>query len=68
MKQGIWSGANQKQLAVKYYAPFYLFLSLSDADRTAEEKRRSQRLIKTPDAVYRKISEAYRIKSRKELK
>ena len=34
MKQGIWSGANQKQLAVKYY----LFLSLSDADRTAEEK------------------------------
>ncbi len=38
MKQGIWSGANQKQLAVKYYAPFYLFLSLSDADRTAEEK------------------------------
>ena len=38
MKQGIWIEADPKQLAVEYYAPFYLFLSLSDAAQTAGEK------------------------------
>lgn len=37
MEQGIWNKSNPKQLALEFYAPFYLLVSISDAapDRKA---------------------------------
>lgn len=37
MEQGIWNEGNPKQLALEFYAPFYLLISISDAapDRKA---------------------------------
>ncbi len=31
MEQGIWNKSNPKQLALEFYAPFYLLISISDA-------------------------------------
>lgn len=38
MKQGIWRKGNPKQMAIEFYAPFYLLLSISDATDSKEEK------------------------------
>ncbi len=37
MSQGVWVSANPKQLALEFYAPFYLLLSLSDAGYSTQE-------------------------------
>lgn len=39
MKQGEWLEGNPKQMAVEFYAPFYLLLSISDAasDKTGKK-------------------------------
>ena len=31
MEQGIWRKSNPKQLALEFYGPFYLLVSISDA-------------------------------------
>lgn len=37
MEQGIWHKSNPKQLALEFYAPFYLLISISDAMPNKEE-------------------------------
>lgn len=37
MEQGIWSKRNPKQLALEFYAPFYLLVSISDATPDKKE-------------------------------
>lgn len=37
MEQGVWMNSNPKQLALEFYAPFYLLLSISDATPEKEE-------------------------------
>ena len=44
MKRGIWDKNDPKQLALEFYAPFYLLLSISD---TAPDKKESAKLLKT---------------------
>lgn len=42
MEQGIWSKSNPKQLALEFYAPFYLLLSISD---TMPDKKEAAKLL-----------------------
>ncbi|MCQ6961676.1 TetR/AcrR family transcriptional regulator [Methanolobus chelungpuianus] len=42
MEQGIWSKSNPKQLALEFYAPFYLLLGISD---TMPDKKEAARLL-----------------------
>jgi hypothetical protein len=42
MKQGIWSKNNPKQLALEFYAPFYLLVSISD---TTPDKKEAAKLL-----------------------
>lgn len=42
MEQGIWSKNNPKQLALEFYAPFYLLLSISD---TMPDKKEAAKLL-----------------------
>jgi hypothetical protein len=35
--QGIWRKNNPKQLAIEFYAPFYLFLSIADVSSNKRE-------------------------------
>ena len=44
MKQGIWEKNNPKQLALEFYAPFYLLISISD---TMPEKKMAANLLTT---------------------
>ena len=37
MEQGIWNKSNPKQLALEFYAPFYLLVSISDATPDKKE-------------------------------
>ena len=37
MEQGIWNKSNPKQLALEFYAPFYLLISISDAMPNKED-------------------------------
>jgi AcrR family transcriptional regulator len=39
MKRGVWNKDNPKQLALEFYAPFYLLLSISDVSRKEEALR-----------------------------
>jgi AcrR family transcriptional regulator len=43
MEQGIWSESNPKQLALEFYAPFYLLVSISDA--TPDKKEAAKLLM-----------------------
>jgi AcrR family transcriptional regulator len=42
MEQGIWSKSNPKQLALEFYAPFYLLVSISD---TTSDKKDAAKLL-----------------------
>lgn len=42
MEQGIWSKSNPKQLALEFYAPFYLLVSISD---TTPDKKEAAKLL-----------------------
>lgn len=42
-ERGIWDKSDPKQLALEFYAPFYLLLSISD---TAPDKKESANLLK----------------------
>jgi AcrR family transcriptional regulator len=42
MEQGIWNKSNPKQLALEFYAPFYLLVSISD---TTFDKREATKLL-----------------------
>jgi len=42
MEQGIWSKSDPKQLALEFYAPFYLLLSISD---TMPDRREAAKLL-----------------------
>lgn len=44
MERGIWDKNDPKQLALEFYAPFYLLLSISDS---TAEKKDSAKLLKT---------------------
>ena len=44
MKQGTWRKGSPKQMAVEFYAPFYLLLSISDAASGKEEKEEAASL------------------------
>ena len=44
MKQGTWRKGSPKQMAVEFYAPFYLLLSVSDAASGKEEKEEAESL------------------------
>ncbi len=44
MEQGIWNKCNPKQLALEFYAPFYLLLSISD---TTPDKKEAAKLLST---------------------
>ena len=44
MERGIWNKSDPKQLALEFYAPFYLLLSFSD---TAPDKKEAAKLLKT---------------------
>lgn len=46
MKQGTWRKGSPKQMAVEFYAPFYLLLSISDAASGKEEKEEITNLFK----------------------
>ena len=37
MERGIWDKSDPKQLALEFYAPFYLLLSISDSESDKEE-------------------------------
>lgn len=37
IEQGVWSKSNPKQLALEFYAPLYLLISISDASSNREE-------------------------------
>ncbi len=47
MKQGTWRKGSPKQMAVEFYAPFYLLLSISDAASGKEEKEEITNLFTT---------------------
>ena len=40
MEEGTWRKGDPKQMAVEFYAPFYLLLSISDATSDNEEKEK----------------------------
>lgn len=42
MEQGIWNKSNPKQLALEFYAPFYLLISISD---TMPDKKEAAKLL-----------------------
>lgn len=42
MEQGIWNKSNPKQLALEFYAPFYLLVSISD---TMPDKKEAAKLL-----------------------
>jgi AcrR family transcriptional regulator len=42
MEQGIWNKSNPKQLALEFYAPFYLLVSISD---TTPDKKEAAKLL-----------------------
>jgi AcrR family transcriptional regulator len=42
MEQGVWNKSDPKQLALEFYAPFYLLLSISDA---APDKQEAAKLL-----------------------
>ncbi len=42
MEQGIWNKSNPQQLALEFYAPFYLLLSISD---TMPDKKEAAKLL-----------------------
>jgi AcrR family transcriptional regulator len=42
MEQGIWNKSNPKQLALEFYAPFYLLVSISD---TTPDKKEAANLL-----------------------
>ncbi len=44
MEQGIWNKSNPKQLALEFYAPFYLLVSISD---TTPDKKEAAKLLTT---------------------
>lgn len=44
MERGIWDKSNPKQLALEFYAPFYLLLSISDR---SPDNKESAMLLKT---------------------
>lgn len=44
MERGIWDKSDPKQLALEFYAPFYLLLSISDS---TADKKESAKLLKT---------------------
>jgi len=37
MEQGIWNKSNPKQLALEFYSPFYLLVSISDTTPDKKE-------------------------------
>lgn len=43
MEQGVWKQTDPKQLALEFYAPIYLLISISD---TTEDKRKATELVK----------------------
>lgn len=45
MEQGTWKKGDAKQMAVEFYAPFYLCLSLSDAASAPGERKEIARLF-----------------------
>ena len=42
MERGIWNKGDPKQLAIEFYAPFYLLLSISD---TKQDKKEAGKLL-----------------------
>ena len=47
MKQGVWKQGNPKQMAVEFFAPLYLLLSISDAATSKKEKEEIVNLFMT---------------------
>lgn len=47
MKQGTWQEGNPRQMAVEFFAPFYLLLSMSDVASGKEEKEKVAVLFTT---------------------
>ena len=47
MEQGTLRSGSPEQMAIEFYAPFYLLLSLSDAARDKEEKDKIKNLFRT---------------------
>lgn len=45
MKQGIWQKGSPKQMAIEFFAPFYLLLSFSDAASEKDEKENTANLF-----------------------
>ena len=45
MGRGLWHKGNPRQMAVEFYAPFYLLLSISDAALSEPEKRATAELF-----------------------
>ncbi len=52
MKQGAWRKGSSKQMAVEFYAPFYLLLSISDAASDKKEKEEIANLFTTHIACF----------------
>ena len=46
MRQGTWLEGSPRQMAVEFFAPFYLLLSISDAASEKEEKEKAAELFK----------------------
>lgn len=45
MKKGTWKKGNPKQMAIEFFAPLYLLLSISDAAASKEEKEEAVHLF-----------------------
>ena len=45
MEQGVWCKGEPKQMAVEFYAPFYLLLTISDAAHDKEEGEEIENLF-----------------------
>ena len=45
MEQGVWCKGEPKQMAVEFYAPFYLLLTISDAAHDKEEREEIENLF-----------------------
>lgn len=52
MKQGTWRKGSPNQMAVEFYAPFYLLLSISDAASGKEEKENAANLFMAHSARF----------------
>ena len=46
MKCGTWKEGDPKEMAVEFYAPFYLLLSISDGAADKIEKENAARLLR----------------------